>query len=115
MKESTSITSPPGGGPGTRLPRAAQDLAEHVVELADVPERKRPQERAERRRRHRPMPKHRVNPGRAPDIAVTDAVRAEQHRVNQREHLGPGRDAPGRPPGARSRQRAPPAPAVARA
>jgi hypothetical protein len=30
---------PPGAGSGPGLPRAAQRLAEHPVELADVPER----------------------------------------------------------------------------
>ena len=68
-------------------PRASQRLAEHAVELAHMPERKRTQKRAQRRGRHRPMPEQRLGPPRPQHIAVIDAVRAQQHRVHQREHL----------------------------
>lgn len=35
------------------------------------------------------MPEHRLRATRAQDLAVIDAVSAEQHRVRQREHLAP--------------------------
>jgi hypothetical protein len=35
---------------GTRRPRPPEAVSEHPVELADMPERERPQERTERRR-----------------------------------------------------------------
>src|SRR5215211_7121087 len=80
---------------GPRPPRAAKRLAEHPIELADVPERKRTQERPERRRGHRPMSEDRLGPPRSEHVAVIDAVSAQQHRVHQREHLA------SRPRGAR--------------
>jgi hypothetical protein len=73
--------------PRARPPRAEQRLAEDPVELADMPERKRAQERAERRRRHRPVPEDRLGPPGAQHVAVIDAIGAQQHRVHQREHL----------------------------
>ena len=80
---------PRGAGARARLPGAAQQLAEHAVELADMPERKRAQERPERRRCHRLVAEDRLGPASAQDLAVIDAVRAQQHRVHEREHLAP--------------------------
>jgi hypothetical protein len=80
---------PPGAGAGTRGPGAPQQLAEHAVELAHVPECEGAQERPQRGGRHRPVAEHRLGPAGAQDLAVIDAVRAEQHRVHEREHLAP--------------------------
>ncbi|HEV2070483.1 MAG TPA: hypothetical protein VGR26_11870 [Acidimicrobiales bacterium] len=41
--------------PGAQRPRPAHHLAHHRLELADMSEGERPQERAERRGRHHPM------------------------------------------------------------
>ncbi len=80
---------PPAAGAGTELPRAAQRQAEDAVELADMPEREGPQERPERRRRHRAMTKDRLGVAGPQDVTVIDAVRTQQHRVHQRQHLAP--------------------------
>ena len=76
-------------GAGARLPRSAKRLVEHAIELADMPEGERAQERAERRRGHRPVPQNRLGAPGAQHVAAIDAIRAQQHRVNQREHLAP--------------------------
>jgi hypothetical protein len=56
---------PPVAGAGARLPRPLECLAEQLVELAHVPERKRAQERPERRRRRVQPPSSRpVRPAR---------------------------------------------------
>jgi hypothetical protein len=80
---------PLAAGAGAQLPCAAERLAQDAVELADMPEREGPQKRAECRRRHRPVPEDRFAVAGAQDIAVIDAVRAQQHRVHQRQHLAP--------------------------
>ena len=69
--------------PGTRRPRARQAVSQHPVELADMPERERPQERPQRRRRRHRMPEHRPGLARAQHVAVIDAVRPERHRRHQ--------------------------------
>jgi hypothetical protein len=75
--------------PGARAPRALEGLRQHPVELTDMPERERPQKRAQRRRRHRPVTEHHLGAPGPEHVAVIDAVRPEQHRVDQREHLAP--------------------------
>jgi hypothetical protein len=81
--------------PGARPPRTGQRLAEHTVELADTLERERAQERAERRRRHRPVPENRFGAPGAQHVAVIDSARPEQQRVDQPEHLASRPQAPG--------------------
>jgi hypothetical protein len=78
---------PPRARPGARQPRASQHLAQDAVELAHVPEREGAPKRPERRRGHRLVAENRLGPPGAQDLAVIDAVGAEQHRVHQREHL----------------------------
>ena len=67
---------PPVAGAGARRPRARERLGEHAVELADVPERERAQERAERRRRRTRCPSTSAVRPDAQHVAVVDAVRA---------------------------------------
>jgi hypothetical protein len=71
-------------------PRARQRLAQHAVELADVPERERAQKRPQRRRRHDPVAQDRSGAPRAQQVAVVDAVRAQGHRRDQCHHLRAG-------------------------
>ena len=68
---------------GARRPRALEALSQHPVELADMPERERAQERPERRRRRHSMTEHRPGLARAQHVAVIDAVRPERHRGHQ--------------------------------
>ena len=72
---------------GAGRPRPRQRLSQHPVELTDVPERKRPEERAQRRRRRDLMAEDRAGPPGAQHVAVIDAVRAERHRRDQRHDL----------------------------
>ena len=64
-----------------------QTLGQHPVELADMPERERPQERPKRRRRRHRMPEHRPRLSRAQHVAVIDAISPEHHRRDQRHDL----------------------------
>jgi hypothetical protein len=57
---------------GTETPRAPQRLAGHPVELADMPEGERTQERAQRRRCHHPKPQHPLRRTRAQHVRVID-------------------------------------------
>jgi hypothetical protein len=74
-------------GTRARLPRPLNRLAEQRVELADMPERKRPQERPQRRRCRDPAAQQPARAARAQHAAVIDAVGAQHHRVEQRHHL----------------------------
>ena len=76
--------------PGACLPGALNGPAEQPVELAHMPERECPQKRPERRRRRHPAAEQPARATRAQDIAVIDAVGAQDHRVQQRHHLAPG-------------------------
>jgi len=78
----------PVAGTGPRLPRPLERLGQQPVELTDMPERERTQERAERRRRSHATEQRPQAPG-PQHIAVVDAVRAERHRVNQGHDLAP--------------------------
>jgi hypothetical protein len=73
--------------PGAGRPRPRKAVGEHPIQLADVPERERPQERPKRRRRRDPMPEHRGGLPRAQHVAVLDAVSAQDHRADHRHHL----------------------------
>ena len=63
------------GSSGARLAQGGQEPGGDGVELADVPEGERPQERAQRRRRVRPL-EHPAHPAVAQQGHVVDAVRA---------------------------------------
>jgi len=80
---------PPVNGSGARLPRPAQRLGQQPVELADVPEGERAQERPQRRGRRHPPKQGPQAPG-AQHVAVVNAVRAQRHRVDQRHDLASG-------------------------
>jgi pimeloyl-ACP methyl ester carboxylesterase len=71
-------------GPPRALDRRGQD----AVELADMPERERAQERAQRRGRHHAMPDDVGGAARPQHVAVVDAIGAQRHRRHQRHHLG---------------------------
>jgi hypothetical protein len=77
----------PVARPGARRPCPPERLAEHAVELADVPERERAQERPERRRRCDRVTEDLAGPACAQDVAVVDAVRAQGHRRHQGHNL----------------------------
>ena len=66
-------------GSGTRCPGALNRSAQQRVELTDMPERKRPQKRSQRRRRRDPSPEQPARAARPQDRAVIDAVGAEDH------------------------------------
>jgi hypothetical protein len=86
--EAVDIDNQPAvAGAGAGLPRPLNRSAQQPVELADMPERKRPQKRSQRRRRRDPAPEQPARTARAQDIAVIDAVSAQHHRVQQRHHL----------------------------
>ena len=74
-------------GPRAGAPGAPQRLAEHAIELTHMPEGKAAQERPERRGRQHAVAEHAACLARAQHVAVVDRVRAEQHRVHEREHL----------------------------
>ncbi len=73
----------------TEGPGPAKGFAEHPVELADVTEGERPQERSERGRCHHPMPQHRLRGPGAQHVGVVDMGPARRHGVHQGEHLAP--------------------------
>jgi hypothetical protein len=76
-------------GAGAGCPRALKTVGEHPVQLADMPERERPQERPQRRRRRHPVPEHSASLPRTQHAAVLDAVRPQTHRREQAHHLAP--------------------------
>jgi hypothetical protein len=78
---------PPVAGPRARLPGPLERLAEQPVELAHVPEGERAQERAKRGRGGNPAPEQPAGATGAQHVTVVDAVRAEHHRVDQRQQL----------------------------
>ncbi|MGH2902832.1 MAG: hypothetical protein ACRDK7_04510 [Solirubrobacteraceae bacterium] len=87
MKLSTSITSGPSPGsvPAPHA-RGGRDV-EHTVELADVPERERPQEGAQCRGCHHPMPQDQAGRPGPEHVHLIDPIGAREHLVQQRHHL----------------------------
>jgi hypothetical protein len=73
-------------------------LREHPIELTDMPEGERAQERPQRRRRADAVPEHRRGLSRAQHVAVLDAVRPEATGLSIVIALRPGLAAPGRSP-----------------
>ena len=89
----------PSPGPAPAAHARARLSREHPVELADVPERERAQERPQRRRRRDAMPEHRRGLPRPQHVAVLDAVRARAPSPTSIViTLRPGFAAPGRSP-----------------
>ena len=78
---------PAGAWPGARLPGPLERTAQQRVELPDVPERERAQERPQCRGRRHPAAQQPPRPTRPQQLAVIDAVRAQHHRKQQRHHL----------------------------
>ena len=68
-------------------PRAPQRFADHPVELADMTERERPQERPQRRGSHHPEPQHSLRRPRAQHVRVIDMRTAREDRRDQRQHF----------------------------
>ena len=58
-----------------------------MVELADMPERERPQKRPQRRRGHHRVPQHQAGRPGAQHVHVIDAVSAGEHPMHQAHHL----------------------------
>jgi len=79
----------PIAGSGARRPRPGEELAGHLVELADVPEGKRAQEGPNRRWGHDLVAEHAVGGSRAQQLHIIDAVPARHQRVHQRQQLAP--------------------------
>jgi hypothetical protein len=78
----------PGSRPG--LPRARERDIKHAVELADMPERERPQERSERGGGHHPVPENELGRSGSEQVHVINRVRAGEHPVHQRHHFAAG-------------------------
>jgi hypothetical protein len=78
---------PAVAGPGPGHPRALERLCEQPVQLADMTEGERAQERAQRRRRRQPAAEQPVRTSRPEHVGVVDAVGAKHHRQQQRHHL----------------------------
>ena len=74
-------------GSGTRRPSAFEGVAVDSFELADVPERERPQERPQRRRGHHTVAEHRRCRAGAQHVGVIDVRPARKDRMDQRQHL----------------------------
>jgi hypothetical protein len=74
-------------GTGAELPGPPDRLADHPIELADVPEGERPQERAQRRRRHHFERQHLVGCSGTQPVGVIDVTPSREDRSHQSEHL----------------------------
>ena len=83
-------------GAGTGRPRPTQSDISNAVELADMTEGERPQERAHRRRRHGPVRKDLRRRSRPEHVDVGDEVPAGGHRGHQGQQLA-ARSEPARP------------------
>ena len=73
--------------PGARRPGPPDRLGDHRVELADMPERERSQERPQRRGGHHPERQHRLGSAGAETVRVIDVGSSGQDRGHQRQHL----------------------------
>jgi hypothetical protein len=72
---------------GASGPRPGKDLLGGLVELADVAEGERAQERAQGRWRQDSVAQHLSGLGGAEHVGVVDAVTAGHHRMDQGQHL----------------------------
>ena len=73
-------------GPGASRPCPGKDLFGGAVELADMPEGERAQERPQRAGRHHPVAEH-LGGGAGSHVGVVDAVTAGHQRVHQGQDL----------------------------
>ena len=71
-------------------PRLGQELLGEPVELADVAEGERAEERPQGGGRHDPMAEHLAGGATAQQVGVVDAVPTRQHRVDQGQQLAAG-------------------------
>jgi len=78
----------PGGG---------ERLTDHLFQLADMAEGERPQERAQRGRRHHLVLEHLCGRSCAQHVGMVDVAGAGHHGVHQRQDL-PSRPEPANPP-----------------
>jgi hypothetical protein len=62
-------------GPATQVPHPFQDPVRDGIELADMTERERPQERPDRRRGHHPQRQHPLRRPRPQDVDVINVSR----------------------------------------
>jgi hypothetical protein len=76
-----------GARAGASGPGSGQEGLGDPVELADVAEGERPQERAQGRGGHHPVPEHLLGPCGAQHLSVIDRVATGHHRVQQGQHL----------------------------
>jgi hypothetical protein len=74
----------PLAGASAGPPRPAEQLPEDPVELANMPERERPQKCPQRRGRHHAMAEDPDGAPAAQHVTPIDAVCAQEHRVHQR-------------------------------
>ena len=73
-----------------KRPRPSDGLGDHRVQLADMAEGERPQERAQRGRRHHPEGQHPAGrPGPQP-VGMVDVGCPGQDRRHERQHLTAG-------------------------
>jgi hypothetical protein len=74
-------------GPSARRPGPGEDLAGHLVELADVAEREATQPGPNGGGRHQPVPEHAGGRPAAQQLHVVDAVPANDYGVDHGEQL----------------------------
>jgi len=79
-----------GARAGAGGPRSGQEGLGDPVQLADVAEGERAQERAQRRGGHHPMPEDLLGASGPQHVSVVDRVAAGHHRVQQGQHLAAG-------------------------
>lgn len=90
---------------GARRPRVGQQPAVHLVELADMTERERPEERADRRRCQRHEPQHLPGGTRTQSVQRINVGCTGDHAHHDRHHLGRSvRDTGVNPPADQTRQ-----------
>lgn len=77
-------------GTGARGPRPFDSSPHHGFELADMTERERPQERAQRGRGQHPVTQHPPGRARSETVAPINRVGLVDHGVHQGHHLRPG-------------------------
>jgi hypothetical protein len=74
-------------GAGTARPCPFEGVADDRFHLTAVPERERPQERADRGGSHHPMAEHSRGCSGAKHVGVIDVRPARAQRMGQRQHL----------------------------
>jgi hypothetical protein len=85
----------PVAGTHAGSPRPREELASHLVELADVAEGERAQPGPDRGGRHHPVPEHRLGCSCPEQFDVVDAVPTGDHGMDQGEQLAAWADCAG--------------------